>query len=131
MASCDNVFSRPLQILQKLVFQNCFFFVNLNCWNHCNYFLTVEIHKVYHDIPPTTSFSSTYKKHFRKQPFFGTSVITVIKVQMSARFGQMADPLGPFLKVTIMENLSSKFQDKVIISRVRGNSISAPLLNRV
>ena len=47
-------------------------------------------------------------------------------MQMSAKFGQMTGPLEPFLKVTIMENLSPKYQDKVVISRVSGYSISAP-----
>ena len=38
-------------------FESLILGVNINCSNLYNYFLTVEIRKVYHYIPPTTSFS--------------------------------------------------------------------------
>ena len=44
---------------------------------------------------------------------------------MSAKFEQMTDPWGPFLKVVIVENLSTMIQDRVILI-VRGYGISAP-----
>lgn len=44
---------------------------------------------------------------------------------MSAKFGQMFDPWGPLSKVAIIENFSTKFQDRVVISVVKGYGISA------
>ena len=38
-------------------FESLILEVNINCSNLYDYFLTVEVRKVYHYIPPTTSFS--------------------------------------------------------------------------
>ena len=83
--------------------------------------ITISDHEEYHIEHPNEQITSKTGDQNGTLWCSGKSVVTVEKVLISSKSGQLAGTSGHFLKVSTMKNLCTKFQvNGMVISGVRG-----------